>query len=55
MIDGVSIQVIDGETNKVVSIIEANDLSKFVSNLKQVSGIIVNKKVWISITNEPVY
>lgn len=45
MIDGESIQVIDGETNKTVSIIEASDLSKFVSNLKQVSGIIVNKKV----------
>ena len=45
MIDGEKIRVIDGETNKEVSIINATDLSKFVANLKQVSGIIVNKEV----------
>jgi hypothetical protein len=45
MIDNEKIRVIDGETNKEVAIIDAIDLSKFVSNLKQVSGIIVNREV----------
>ena len=44
MVDGERIRVIDGETNKEVSVINASDLSKFVANLKQVSGIIINKK-----------
>lgn len=39
------IHIIDGKTKQVVIDITPEDLSKFVANMKQASGIIVNKKV----------
>ncbi len=45
MVDDATIAVIDNEVGVQIASISPEKLSKFISNMKQVSGIIVNKRV----------
>ena len=45
IIDDATIAVIDNEVGMQIASISPDKLSKFISNMKQVSGIIVNKRV----------
>lgn len=45
VVDDATIAVIDNEVGMQIASISPEKLSKFISNMKQVSGIIVNKRV----------
>ena len=45
IVDDETIAVIDNEIGMQIASISPDKLSKFISNMKQVSGIIVNKRI----------